>query len=74
MSDHGDHDRDDDESNVQLSRERRNSHNEDSGSSSSHLCKLMIIKISKLTYLLKQHRANDTKNQVLKSWQVLAKK
>jgi len=53
MSDHGDYDQDDDESHVPSSRERRNSHNEDSGSNSSFRCKLTIIKILLLTCLLK---------------------
>ncbi len=39
MSEHGDLDRDEDESNVRLSRERRSSPNEDSGSGGSHRCK-----------------------------------
>jgi hypothetical protein len=43
MSDHGDYDRDDDDSYVRSSRERRVSPNEDSGSSGSHRCKFTII-------------------------------
>ncbi len=67
MSDHGDHDRDDDESNVRPSRERRNSPNEDSGSSSSHRCKLTIIKISLFTLFnkiasSKRHQKSGSKD------------
>jgi hypothetical protein len=43
MSDHGDNDRDDDESHVRSSRGQR-SPNEDSGSNSSYRCKFKIIK------------------------------
>jgi hypothetical protein len=63
MSDHGDHDRDDDESNVRPSRERRNSPNEDSGSSSSHRCKLTIIKISLFT-LFNQNSIQQTPSKI----------
>ncbi len=74
MSEHGDYYQDDDESHVRPTRERRNSHNEDSGSNSSFRCKLTIIKILLLTCLLKQHPAKNIQNQVPRNWHLLARK